>query len=185
MKKAALRALRLFLRLFYDGKWLQGKWFENSGAGSLWALRSLTGHLVRRQPWPASKYCVIQNPTRLHIHPSSLNCLQSRGCYFQNQHADIHIGADAYVAFNVGFITQNHDPQNADLHLPGRDVVVGDRCWIGMNSVLLPGVTLGPGTVVGAGSVVTKSFPEGRCVIAGNPAKLLRALGAEGTGAPA
>ena len=48
--------------------------------------------------------------------------------------------------------------------------------WIGMNSVILPGVTLGPGTVVGAGSVVTHSFPEGHCVIAGVPAKLIRNL---------
>ena len=45
-----------------------------------------------------------------------------------------------------------------------------------MNSVILPGVTLGPGTVVGAGSVVTHSFPEGHCVIAGVPAKLIRNL---------
>jgi len=76
----------------------------------------------------------------------------------------------------VGLITQNHNPLDLDEHLPGEDIVIGDRCWIGMNCVILPGVTLGPGTVVGAGAVVTKSFPEGQCVIAGNPARLLRRL---------
>jgi acetyltransferase-like isoleucine patch superfamily enzyme len=40
-----------------------------------------------------------------------------------------------------------------------------------MNAVILPGVTLGDHTIVGAGSVVTHSFPEGHCTIAGNPAK--------------
>ena len=47
-----------------------------------------------------------------------------------------------------------------------------------MNSVILPGVTLGPHTIVGAGSVVTHSFPDGYCVIAGNPARLIRTLDA-------
>ena len=45
-----------------------------------------------------------------------------------------------------------------------------------MNSVILPGIVLGNHTIVGAGSIVTKSFPEGNCVIAGNPAKKIRDL---------
>ena len=45
-----------------------------------------------------------------------------------------------------------------------------------MNAVLLPGTTLGDHTVVGAGAVVTKSFPDGYVVIAGNPAKVIRTL---------
>ncbi len=56
------------------------------------------------------------------------------------------------------------------------DVNIGEKCWIGMNSVILPGVTLGTNTIVGADSIVTKSFPEGFCVIAGNPAKIIKAI---------
>jgi bifunctional N-acetylglucosamine-1-phosphate-uridyltransferase/glucosamine-1-phosphate-acetyltransferase GlmU-like protein len=44
------------------------------------------------------------------------------------------------------------------------------------NSIVLPGVTLGPRTIVGAGSVVTKPFPEGNCIIAGNPARVIKNL---------
>lgn len=46
-----------------------------------------------------------------------------------------------------------------------------------MGAVLMPGVTLGPKTVVGAGAVVTRSFPEGHQLVAGVPARVVRSLG--------
>ena len=55
-----------------------------------------------------------------------------------------------------------------------KDVVIKKNSWLGMNSVILPGVTLGENTVVAAGAIVTKSFPEGWCVLAGSPAKVIK-----------
>ena len=45
-----------------------------------------------------------------------------------------------------------------------------------MNSIITAGVTLGPRTIVAAGAVVTKSFPEGFCILAGVPAKVVKYL---------
>ncbi len=105
-----------------------------------------------------------------------MNNFQHFGCYFQCWRGKIKIGKGSYIAPNVGIITQNHDLQDLDTHAEAKDVVLGQKCWIGMNSIILPGVILGDKTIVGAGSVVTKSFVNGNCVIVGNPAKIIRDL---------
>jgi acetyltransferase-like isoleucine patch superfamily enzyme len=87
----------------------------------------------------------------------------------------IYIGDYTQISANVGLITANHDVYDSTRHEVG-EIRIGRYCWLGMNAVVLPGVELGDHTVVGAGSVVTSSFAEGYCVIAGNPAKKIRDL---------
>ena len=96
------------------------------------------------------------------------------GCYIQGI-GTIQIGDYTQVASNVGIISANHDLHDSRVHHAER-VEIGSYCWIGMGAVVLPGVTLGDFTVVGANAVVTKSFPDGHCVVAGNPAKKIREL---------
>jgi len=79
----------------------------------------------------------------------------------------VHIDEYTYVAFNARILT--HD-RTRGLYLHTR---VGKNCFIGGESIILPGVTIGDGSVVGAGSVVTKDVPPA-CVVAGNPAKVIR-----------
>ena len=83
----------------------------------------------------------------------------SPSCYIQGG-GKIVIGDYTQIGPNLGIISSNHDPYDNSMSVPG-EVLIGDYCWIGMGSVVLPGITLGDHTVVGAGSLVTKSFPEG------------------------
>lgn len=62
-------------------------------------------------------------------------------------------------------------------------VRIGRRCWIGMNAMVMKGVSIGDDTIVAAGSVVTADLPSG-VVAAGNPARVLRELTAEETAVP-
>lgn len=97
-----------------------------------------------------------------------------KGCYIQGI-GGIIIGDYTQIASNVVIISANHNPYNTKEHIK-KKVIIGKYCWIGANSCILPGVILGDFTVVGAGAVVTKSFPEGYCVIAGNPANKIKDL---------
>ena len=54
-------------------------------------------------------------------------------------------------------------------------ITVGDNVWIGTNVFVLPGVTIGNNTIIGAGSVVNKNIPDG-VIAAGNPCKIIRKI---------
>lgn len=53
------------------------------------------------------------------------------------------------------------------------NTIIGDRCFIGVRAIILPGIKIGNEVIVGAGSVVTKDVPS-NCIVAGNPAKIIR-----------
>lgn len=179
MAKTLLRRcrtpLKWLLSHFFDSRYLEGYYFDDTLIGYRWAFRSIWQRNILRLapplPFPAGLTCCVSNGVKIRFHPDDLNNFQTGGTYFQNFGGEITIGKRAYIAPNVGLITANHDPLDLDKHLPGLDIVIGESCWVGMNSVVLPGVVLGSRTIVGAGSVVTRSFPEGGCIIAGNPAK--------------
>ena len=91
-----------------------------------------------------------------------------RGCFIQQ--------CCTFIGPKVNLITINHDPDTDNRSATyGRPIVIEDKVWIGINSTILPGVRIGYGAIVGAGSVVTKDVPA-MTVVAGNPAKIIKTI---------
>lgn len=92
--------------------------------------------------------------------------------------AEVTIGNNVFIGPNVSIYTPCH-PLDADERNTGVEwaepVTIGNDVWIGGNTVILPGVTIGDGAVVGAGSVVSRDVPEASLVV-GCPAHVVRKL---------
>lgn len=92
---------------------------------------------------------------------------------------NIIIGRDVMMGPNVTIFGSKHNFDRTDIPMIAQGVtnaessVIEDDVWIGSHAIILPGVRLQKGTIVGAGAVVTKTFPP-YSVIGGNPAKLLK-----------
>jgi acetyltransferase-like isoleucine patch superfamily enzyme len=100
------------------------------------------------------------------------------GCYLHGVNGII-IGDYTFVAPNVGIMSGNHNPVDLRQQIKAGPIKIGRHCWLGMNSMILANVELGDFTIVAAGSIVTKSFKEGFCIIGGNPAKVLKILNSD------
>ena len=110
------------------------------------------------------KRSYLRKVWNMDIHPTTEMSLSAK--FDVTYPAGVHVGAHTYVAFEAKILT--HDmTRNIKVHTR-----IGENCFIGGRSTILPGVTIGNQCIVGAGSVVTKSVPD-NCIVAGNPAKIL------------
>lgn len=104
------------------------------------------------------------------------------GCYFNAGTTfiddwKIEIGSNCLFGPNVTLCTTGH-PISPNHRMDGMysfPIKIGNTCWIGANVIVLPGITIGDHSVIGAGSVVTKDIPA-NVVAAGNPCRVLRQI---------
>ena len=103
---------------------------------------------------------------------------------FINEWSELHVGERMTIgsgcAIAGGVIIRDRDTHRIGTELSGipsseatAPVTIGDHVWIGSRAMILKGVSIGPGAVIGAGSVVTHDVPAG-CLAVGNPAKVER-----------
>lgn len=128
------------------------------------------------------KDCYIEPP--LHSNWGGKHC-HFGDCVYANfnltlvDDTHIYIGSNTMIGPNVTIATAGHPilPElreqayqfNAPVH-------IGKNCWLGAGVIVLPGITIGDNSVIGAGSVVTKDIPE-NVVAVGNPCRILREIG--------
>ena len=94
-------------------------------------------------------------------------------CHFQDN-GGIEIGDRTMIGPNVTIVTINHDinPKTRINAMP-KPIKIGKNVWIGADCTILPGITIGDNSIIGAGSVVTKDVPY-NVVVAGNPARIIK-----------
>lgn len=103
------------------------------------------------------------------------NVFINSGCCFQDQ-GGIEIGDGCLIGHQVVIATLNHDLSPATrANMTPSKVTLGKNVWVGSHATILPGVTVGDGSIIAAGAVVNKDVPPA-CVVAGVPAKVIKRL---------
>lgn len=100
------------------------------------------------------------------------NSVVNWGCYLDNRRG-IYIGNNVGIAHNTKIYTLGHDLNDSEFKTKGNPVYIEDNAFIFSNAIIMPGVTIGEGAIILAGSVVTKSV-EPWSIVGGNPAKYIR-----------
>jgi maltose O-acetyltransferase len=94
------------------------------------------------------------------------------GSYY-HKNATIIIGNNVVIAPGVKIFAASHDYHDINLPDCGEGISISDYVWIGGGAIILPGVKIGKGAIIGAGSIVTKDIPDWS-VAAGNPARVIK-----------
>jgi serine acetyltransferase len=152
---------------------------RNPTSRANWVFQHVVG-VNRGCPWLMHYTSFVTHPERVHIHPSVGQTLASVLNLYIDGLNGVVMGEMTLIAPGVRIISSSHDVENLQRNVPCGPVRIGRHCWLGANVVILPGVELGDHVIVGAGSVVTRSFPA-NCVIAGVPARMLRSLAPAGS----
>ena len=138
---------------------------------ALYVLPQKIFRINGRAHWPVHFTSYVLFPENVRLGRNSTPG-GSPGCYIQARNG-IEIGANIRVGPGVGLISANHDLDDYDRWQPSAPIRIGDNVWIGMNAVVMPGVSIGDNVVIGANAVVTKDIPP-NSIAAGSPCRVIR-----------
>jgi maltose O-acetyltransferase len=162
-------------------RWLHKALYRLSSWRRLELLKRLRGRHYRGLLAQAgenlriAEWVVINNPAMVAMGD---NCYLGAGVQLYPWNAPITLGDNVLIAAGARLITRKHGFADVDVPMAeqGYDnapIVVEDDVWIGFGAVILPGVTIGRGSIVGANAVVTKDV-EPHSIVGGVPARLIR-----------
>lgn len=128
-----------------------------------------------RFPWPTHWSTRIIDWKKIKIKRGWCAPGLSANCYIQARNGII-LGNNVRIGPGVGLISADHNLDDYDQHLPAEPIRIGNNVWIGMNSVILPGIRIGDNVAIGAGSIVTSDIPSNSIAV-GNPCRVIKEKG--------
>ena len=147
------------------GQYLCRKKFKSLGTGS--SIRPRV-YVIACSKIDLGKNVTLRPGTMVHADPRE----GGAGIVIEDE---VLIGSSVHVYVDTHNFNDVSRPISEQGFLPSKQVLIKKGAWIGANAIILPGVTIGTNSVVGASSVVTKDVPD-FCVAVGNPAKIIKEL---------
>ena len=127
----------------------------------------------RKTPWPVHYTSLVKCPEKIKRGTNYPGYAQ--GCYIDGRNGII-FEENVLTGPNVSIISMSHDVLNYNNYTAGKPIILRKNSWLANGCIILPEVELGEHTIVAAGAVVTKSFPEGNQIIGGNPAQVIKKI---------
>ncbi|MBN2167369.1 MAG: acyltransferase [Marinilabiliaceae bacterium] len=127
----------------------------------------------RKISWPVHPSTQIKAPENIKI--GTLAPGLAVNCYIDARNG-IELEENVWIGPNVSIISMDHDINNYDQYVKESPIIIQKNSLLTSGCKILPGVVLGEHTIVAAGTVVTKSFPEGNQILAGVPAKIVKTI---------
>lgn len=170
MKRIFKFFLKLLFKIVYPG--FKNEEYMNRHILRLIFMQKVIG-INRKVPWPVHFTSQIKAFEK--IQPGTKAPGSAIGCYIDGRNG-ILIEENVWIGPRVSIISMNHSKDNYYNYEETKPIIIRKNSLLTTNCIILPGVEIGEHTIVAAGAVVSKSFPEGNQILAGTPAKVIKKL---------